>query len=83
MPFGGHRLTMTTDPHADDAPGHADEDAHHTLDDHGGGHGHDDHGHAEDPLGPIDGRAWGAGLVGILLGVAVAAAFVLATTPPA
>ena len=42
---------MSVDPHASDAPGHADAVAHHSTDDHGDDHGHDDHGHGEDPLG--------------------------------
>ncbi len=61
------------------APGHAGAVAHHTRDDHGEDHGHDDHGHAEEALGPIDGPAWGAGILGVLLGMAVAMAFVFAT----
>jgi len=72
---------MSEDPHLIDAPGHADAVAHHATDDHGDEHGHDDHAHAEEPLGPIDVAAWGAGVVGVLLGLAVVAAFVLATTP--
>ena len=43
----------------------------------------DDHGHTEGPLGPIDVAAWGAGLLGLMIGVAIAACFVLATSPPA
>lgn len=76
---------MSDDPHLTDAPGHADAVAHHATDDHGDEHGHDDHAHAEDPLGPIDVPAWGAGLIGVLLGLAVVLAFVLATgeIPPA
>jgi hypothetical protein len=70
---------MTMDRHQDDAPGHAGSVAHHATDDHGDDHGHDDHAHGEEPLGPIDVPAWGAGLVGVLLGLAVVAAFVLAT----
>jgi len=70
---------MTMDPHERDAPGHAGAVAHHATDDHGDEHGHDDHAHAEELLGPIDVPAWGAGLVGVLLGLAVIAAFVLAT----
>jgi hypothetical protein len=31
------------------------------------------------PLGPIDMFAWGAGILGVVLGLAVVAAFVLAT----
>jgi hypothetical protein len=66
---------MSSD-HADlDAPGHAGADDAHATDD----HGHDDHAHAEEPLGPIDVAAWGAGLLGIVIGLAVAICFVLAT----
>jgi hypothetical protein len=43
--------------------------------------GHDDHAHDEEALGPVDVNAWGAGIVGVLLGLAVALAFVLATLP--
>jgi len=76
---------MSDDQHLTDTPGHADAVAHHATDDHGDEHGHDDHAHAEDPLGPIDVAAWGAGLIGVLLGLAVVLAFVLATgeIPPA
>jgi len=70
---------MSIDRHDEDAPGHAGAVAHHAPDDHGDDHGHDDHAHAEKPLGPIDIWAWGAGAVGGLLGLAVAASFVLAT----
>jgi hypothetical protein len=67
--------------HADDAPGHEGAVAHHATDDHGDDDGHDDHAHADEPLGPIDVAAWGAGVVGVLLGLAVAVAFMLATNP--
>lgn len=43
------------------------------------GHGHDDHGHAADTLGPIDWKMWGAGLLGLIAAAAVAAGVVLAT----
>ena len=71
--------------HEGDAPDHAGTADHHATDDHGGDHGHDDHAHGEESLGPIDGPAWGAGILGVLLGLAVAVAFVLATmgTAPA
>jgi hypothetical protein len=70
---------MSTD-HADlDTLGHAGAVAHHTTDDHGDDHGHDDHAHADEPLGPIDVAAWGAGIVGIVIGLVVALCFVLAT----
>lgn len=69
---------MTTG-HESDAPGHADAVAHHAADDHGDDHGHDDHGHAEAALGPVDVAAWGAGALGVILGLAVTVCFVLAT----
>ena len=69
---------MTT-AHDGDAPGHAGAVAHHAPDDHGDDHGHDDHGHAEEPLGRFDTAAWGAGALGVVLGLVVAACFVLAT----
>ncbi len=62
-------------------PGHDGAVAHHATDDHGDDHGHDDHAHDERPLGPLDVPAWGAGVAGILLGLAVAIAFMLATGP--
>jgi hypothetical protein len=71
---------VTKDRHDDDAPGHEGAVAHHSTDDHGDEHGHDDHAHAEESLGPIDVPAWGAGVAGVLLGLAVALAFVLATS---
>jgi hypothetical protein len=73
---------MTTSRHDIDQPGHAGAVAHHAADDHGEDHGHDDHAHDDtDPLGPIDIYAWGAGALGVLLGLAVAWAFALATSP--
>ena len=72
---------MTTSPHATDRPGHEDAVAHHAPDDHGEEHGHDDHAHAGDSLlGPIDVIAWGAGVIGVVLGLAVALAFALSTS---
>jgi hypothetical protein len=70
-----------TDAHDSDAPGHDGAVAHHGLDDHGDDHGHDDHAHGEDALGPLDWAAWGAGIVGVALGVAVTVCFVIATQP--
>ncbi|MGH2475568.1 MAG: hypothetical protein ACRDIL_09915 [Candidatus Limnocylindrales bacterium] len=70
---------MTSTRHDTDAPGHAGAVAHHATDDHGDEHGHDDHAHGSDPLGPIDVYAWAAGILGVALGVAVTVAFVLAT----
>ena len=68
--------------HVDDAPGHDGAIAHHANDDHGDDHGHDDHAHDEESLGPVDGPAWGAGILGVLRGLAVAVAFVIATMQP-
>lgn len=43
-------------------------------------HGHDDgHGHEETPLGGIDWRMWGAGVLGVAAGLVVVAAFVMGT----
>ena len=44
-------------------------------------HADDEHAHADatDALGPIDVLAWGAGALGVALGLVVAACFVLAT----
>ena len=49
------------------------------LVDHGGDHGHDDHAHAEEALGPIDVTLWGAFVLGILLGLVPALGIALAT----
>ena len=76
----------TNDPNA--AAGHvpdvhgasqAVEGPHGSTADHGDGHGHDDHGHAQEPLGPIDWPMWGIGVLGVVLALAVIAAMVLAT----
>lgn len=46
-------------------------------------HDGNDHAHADaaDALGPIDVVAWGAGALGVILGLVVAVCFVLATAP--
>jgi hypothetical protein len=74
---------MSTDPHAADAPGHEGATAHHATDDHGDDHGHDDHAHGEEALGPIDRAAWGAGLLGVAIGVVIAACFAVVSATPA
>jgi len=51
----------------------------HGPDDHGEGHGHDDHAHPSDELGPIDRQAWGALLIGVAAGLAIALCLVLTT----
>lgn len=62
---------MNTDQNPHDGPDHADAAAQHET---------DDHGHTEDPLGPIDVKAWGAGALGVVIGLAVVACFVQATS---
>jgi hypothetical protein len=47
---------------------------------HATGHGDDAHGHGGDALGPFDVVAWTFGVVGVLLGILVWAAFAIATT---
>ena len=79
MPAEVGTLATSTDPHEGDAPGHAGAVAHHATDDHGDEHGHDDHAHGEEPLGPIDAAAWGAGLVGAITALIVVFCFALAT----
>ena len=64
------------DPHASDAMA----GPHGSRDDHGEAHGHDDHAHGgAAALGPLDTLAWGAGALGILLGLVVAIAFALSS----
>jgi len=73
---------MTTSRHDSDLPGHEGAVAHHAPDDHGEEHGHDDHAHGDEEfLGPIDTVAWGAGVLGVVLGLVVALAFALSTAP--
>lgn len=50
---------------------------HGSMDDHGGAHGHDDHGHAGDELGPVDRQLWGAAVLGFVLGLVVAVALAI------
>jgi hypothetical protein len=71
---------VSADQHALDAPGHEGAVLHHLADDHGEDHGHDDHAHAEEPLGPIDLAAWGAVVLGVAIALAIAACFALATS---
>jgi hypothetical protein len=71
-------------PRADD-PGHPEamtDGDHHGVTDHGSDGEHDDHAHDDgDELGPVDVAAWGAGALGVLLGVLVALCFWFATLP--
>jgi len=67
-------------PHDSDRPGHEGAVAHHASGDHGEDHGHDDRANDEGmPLGPIDLIAWGAGILGVVLGLVIVVAFMLAT----
>ncbi len=71
---------MHDDPHGDDQPGHAGSAGlHHDIGDHGDDGGHDDHAHVEEPLGPIDLAAWGAGLLGVAVAAVMIVCFALAT----
>ena len=71
---------MNSERPAPDAPGHAGAIAHHATDNHATDDHGADHGHEEDErLGPMDVRAWGAGALGIGLGLIVAVCFMLAT----
>ena len=63
---------MTHDPEAQPSPGH-EHGTDHAHDDR-----HDDHVHAAEALGPVDRPAWGAGLLGVALGIAVVVAFAIA-----
>ena len=74
-------MTSATDEPQDPAP-HVAPDPHeseamagpHGADDHGDDHGHDDQAHEDgDALGSVDLRAWGAGVLGIVGGLIVAA----------
>jgi hypothetical protein len=62
---------------APEQPDHAAThmDAHAQLSD-------DDHGHAEDALGPIDWQAWAYALIGVAAGVLVVVAFWVAVARP-
>lgn len=73
---------MSAESHAPDA--HTDDHVaeEHGHDDHGhDAHGNDEHGDDEPGLGPVDVPAWAAAIGGILIGVAVAFCFALATAP--
>lgn len=67
-------MSEQRDPHA----GESMVGPHGTADDHGDAHGHDDHAHAAEALGPFDLRAWSAAGLGIVLGLVVMLAFIRA-----
>lgn len=94
MPLGGGHQAMddshpTDHPTPDETPGSAGHatvdpgaDGGHTMAGHATANHADDgaeHGHAGEALGPIDWSAWGAGVAGVIVGLAVAGCFVLAT----
>jgi hypothetical protein len=67
-------VTERPDPHA----GESMVGPHGQPDDHGADHGHDDHAHGGiDEPGPVEIATWAMALLGIVLGLAVAVAFVL------
>ncbi|MEZ0240472.1 MAG: hypothetical protein ACAH65_06710 [Chloroflexota bacterium] len=67
-------MTEGHDPHA----GESIVGPHGAADDHGDAHGHDDHAHGAEAIGPVNVAAWGAALLGIILGLVVLLAFVQA-----
>jgi ABC-type Zn2+ transport system substrate-binding protein/surface adhesin len=81
-----HGATMSdTHPIPDEhGSSHAVEGPHGSAADHGGDHGHDDHAHGGDALGPIDWPMWGVGVLGVIValivtaGLAAASGFTLA-----
>ena len=81
----GERMSDKTNASSDD---HGPVDVHppgdipdepHGPDDHGELHGHDDHAHDSEAIGPIDVQAWGAFAIGIGLGLLVAVCVALST----
>jgi hypothetical protein len=73
---------MSDLPHADDVSGRDPAVAgdHHATTNHASDGDHDDQGLADEwEPGPIDVAAWGAGALGVGLGLVVAACFALAT----
>ena len=79
-----------TDGHEAEVPGHggvpdehgmshAVEGPHGSAEDHGGDHGHDDHAHADEALGPIDWTMWGVGVLGVIVALIITAGLVAAS----
>jgi hypothetical protein len=68
-------MTVMSEPtHDDHPPAHEPDDAGH-------GHGnHDEHGEHGPARGPVDWLAWGAGLLGVGAGLAVAFCLYLSTS---
>lgn len=73
-------LAAMSDPtHPDPSRAGTGADPHHAPGDHGDMHEHADAAHEAEALGPVDVAAWGAGALGLLIGVAMAVCFALAT----
>lgn len=64
------------DPHV----GESTVGPHGAADDHGDTHGHDDHAHGSEALGPLDLQSWAAAILGVVLGLAVMIALIQAGT---
>ncbi len=80
-PPAGPPHDTRTETHSEPAPGAGGADG----SGHGVGHadtaGHDEHGHDEEPLGPVDVWPWGAGALGILVAAVMVLCFAMATAP--
>ncbi len=76
-----YRRRTMSDPHVPDEHGssHVVEGPHGSTADHGDDHGHDDHAHAQEELGPIDWSMWAVGAMGVLVALIVTAGFAAAT----
>jgi hypothetical protein len=71
---------MSAAHHESDAPGHAGSAGlHHDTAHHGDDREHDEHAQAEEPLGPIHVRAWGAGIAGVAIAAVLIACFAITT----
>lgn len=70
----------SSDTHASPHAGESMVGPHGAADDHGANHGHDDHAHGGEALGPVNLAAWGAAGLGIVLGLIVVFAFVQAAS---
>lgn len=70
----------TLDPHADAQPAGDHAAGGHGHADHGTGGGHDAS-NAQEPLGPIDWRGWGAGALGAVAAGVIALALYLSSHP--
>ena len=72
---GGRRVAATDATHDAQSGGHLGPDDH----GHGAAVAHDSH--AQEPLGPVDWAAWGAGLLGAAVAGIIAVALYLASHP--